>query len=637
MRFGIPIPHLEYEYSQKLLEGVKQYVKDTGNDFLVYSSKEPEARESDYSYQEWSIVKFLNKNNIDGAVIPMPALSRYVGEKKMADIVKDFSSQFPVVSIVSQVDEVPSLIVNSEKSFKNLIEHLIFEHGRKKILFMGIDCQSNDIRDRLVYFREVMEKRNIEIPEHHVIYADYTFLSATETMQRHFPTRDSVDFDAVVCVTDELALGAMTYLTSLGFSVPEDICITGFDNTIRASYSYPSLTTIDQNVPRQCYTGIKILEDKVTGKNVNLLNVIHSECSFRASCGCLPKNSNYIFRKQDGTYVSRNKDFYSNAFSALFLRNDQNIRILDFIEELQSSLSLEVMCSRLEKYLTSFEINHCALCLYEKPVQIEEGDAFELPSKARIYYASDNNSSHKVIDSKEYFDCEEKLLPGDMLDSFKGVSIVKTIYHGKLQYGYMILSLGSYDCSEYMIIYSLLSKFISSAYEVSQLELKNNNLAILSKTDELTGLLNRRGFMYAAQQELNIAAGIGKSGLVIYGDIDGLKYINDTFGHDAGDRAIKAEVELLKKTFRAADTMGRLGGDEFAILSISLSKRTFEKLKEKLDELCADWNRNTNEEFKLSISLGAFEFDSKNYNLTHLLKLADMELYKIKREKKAGN
>ena len=81
--------------------------------------------------------------------------------------------------------------------------------------------------------------------------------------------------------------------------------------------------------------------------------------------------------------------------------------------------------------------------------------------------------------------------------------------------------------------------------------------------------------MLAAQQELSLAAELGKTGLVIYGDIDGLKKINDTYGHDAGDRAILAEVELLRKTFRAADTIGRLGGDEFAILSISLSMTHF--------------------------------------------------------------
>lgn len=634
MRFGIPIPHLEYEYSQKLLEGVRRYAKDSGNDVLVFSSKEPDAEENEYAYQEWFISKFINNANLDGAVFPTAALCRYCGLEKVKDIVREVNVYLPVVSIVSEISEIPSLIVNSESAFKNLVRHLIDAHGKKEILFMGIDCESQDIRDRLTFFKEVMEEKNIEIPEHHIIYGDYIFDSAVAAMKKNFPTKESVDFDAVVCVTDELALGTMTYLTSLGFSIPEDICVTGFDNTVRSLYSYPSLTTVNQDVPGQCYKGFNILERSVTGKKINMLNVMQSECSYRASCGCLPKNSNFVNKTENGTYISRNEDFFSRAFTSFFVRNDQNIWVLHFVEELQSSLSLEMLCSRLENYLYSFDINQSALCLYENPVEVLPGESFNAPSMARIYYMSDRMSGTKIIDSKDYFDCEKKLLPDNMLDDFKGVQIVKAIYHGKFQYGYMILSMGSYDCAEYIMIYSLICKFIASAFDVSKYEEKNISLAKLSKTDELTGILNRRGFLLAAQQELNIAASLGKKGLVIYGDMDGLKKINDTYGHDAGDRAIIAEVELLKKTFRAADTMARLGGDEFAILSISLDLGVFEKLKKRLDELCEEWNSTSNEEFNISISLGAACFDSENYNLAKLLKQADAEQYKEKKRKK---
>lgn len=634
MRFGIAVPHLEYEYSQKLLEGVRQYVTETDNDVFIFSTKEPDAEESEYAYQEWFVSKFINNRNIDGVVFPTAALGRYCGEQKMKNIIREINKTLPVVSIISEIDGIPSLIVDSENAFKNMIEHLVREHGRSNILFMGIDCESQDIRDRLTYFKEIMEDMDLKVPDHHIIYGDYIFESAIAAMKKNFPTRESVDFDAVVCVTDELALGTMTYLSSLGFSVPEDICVTGFDNTVRSLYSYPSLTTVNQNVPGQCYEGFKILEKFVNGKKVSKLNVMQSECSYRASCGCIPKNSNFINKTEKGSFISRNEDFYSRAFASFFVHNDQNLRVLNFVDELQSSLSLEMLCSRLEKYLYSFDINQSALCLYDHPLEVSHGEDYRAPSMARIYYSSDRLAGVKIIDSKDYFDCEKKLLPDGMLDRFKGIQVVKSIFHGKYQYGYMILSLGSYDCAEYIMIYSLICKFIASAFDVTSYEEKNTNLAELSKTDELTGILNRRGFMIAAQQELNIAASLGKKGLVVYGDMDGLKNINDTYGHDAGDRAIRAEVELLKKTFRAADTMARLGGDEFAILSISLDLGTFEKLKKKLDDLCDEWNRNSNEEFRFSISLGAVSFDSENYNLTQLLKLADAEQYKEKKRRK---
>lgn len=318
-----------------------------------------------------------------------------------------------------------------------------------------------------------------------------------------------------------------------------------------------------------------------------------------------------------------------------------NLKFLEFIEELQSSLSLERLALRTEWYLRNFDIKQCAICLYPAPVLVLPNEEYNLPTKARLFYFKNESKNKTIVDDKNYFNCTEKLLPDDMIDELKGIQIVKMIYHGEYQYGYMIMYSSFFDGADYQLLFSLFSKFISSAYTVtmsekkqSNLEQTNLNLSILSKTDELTGILNRRGFLFTAQQQLNIAASLNQTGLVIYGDIDGLKYINDTFGHDAGDRAILAEVELLTKTFRNADIIGRLGGDEFAILSISLSLDVFKKLKQRLEEFCKEWNENSNEPFSISISLGAVEVEKANYNLLELLKKADTEQYKEKRSKK---
>ena len=92
----------------------------------------------------------------------------------------------------------------------------------------------------------------------------------------------------------------------------------------------------------------------------------------------------------------------------------------------------------------------------------------------------------------------------------------------------------------------------------------------------------------------------------------------------------------MRKTFRAADTIGRLGGDEFAILSISLTMTHFLVIKKRLEDLCDEWNKNTSEEFRISISLGAAVFNNENCILSDLLKAADEEQYKEKKSKKAA-
>ena len=156
---------------------------------------------------------------------------------------------------------------------------------------------------------------------------------------------------------------------------------------------------------------------------------------------------------------------------------------------------------------------------------------------------------------------------------------------------------------------------------------------MISKTDELTGLLNRRGFMEMGQQTMDIALLLKQGGMVIFGDMDGLKGINDNFGHDAGDRAIKAEAEILKNNFRASDIVGRLGGDEFVIVAAGLTEPRLAEIRKSIDAACQAWNIVNNEGFELSISLGCKKISSDQASLEEILKEADSLLYEEKRRK----
>lgn len=642
MRLGIPLTHIEYEYSQKMLDGVIDFVKKTDNDFFVFISKEPRASEREFSYQEWAVSKFFNKQNLDGLLLPTSALNRYASEEEIHNLVQKFSKELPTFSMSGKIDGVPSLTVDVRDVFKHFVNHIIKKHNRKHFAFMGIDCNSEDVLLRYKLFREVLKENNIDFDEKLLLFGSYTVDSAVVTMNNHFKCKEDITFDALICVTDEMALGVIDYLSQLGINVPKDVIVTGFDNTIHSLYCIPSLTTVDQRVSYQVSYSAALLEKMVNGECVPEHTEIRPSCCFRASCGCLDRyETRYTAIDENEKFIFCEEKFFNKIYSSLFDKRDLNLKFLEFIEELQSNLSLERLALRTEWYLRNFDIKQCAICLYPAPVPVLPNEEYNLPTKARLFYFKNESKNKTIVDDKNYFNCTEKLLPDDMIDELKGIQIVKMIYHGEYQYGYMIMYSSFFDGADYQLLFSLFSKFISSAYTVtmsekkqSNLEQTNLNLSILSKTDELTGILNRRGFLFTAQQQLNIAASLNQTGLVIYGDIDGLKYINDTFGHDAGDRAILAEVELLTKTFRNADIIGRLGGDEFAILSISLSLDVFKKLKQRLEEFCKEWNENSNEPFNISISLGAVEFEKANYNLLELLKKADTEQYKEKRSKK---
>jgi two-component system cell cycle response regulator len=173
---------------------------------------------------------------------------------------------------------------------------------------------------------------------------------------------------------------------------------------------------------------------------------------------------------------------------------------------------------------------------------------------------------------------------------------------------------------------------------VLQLELAEVELRSLSLTDDLTGLCNRRGFFVHAEQYLKTSRRLGKQFLLFYADMDGLKQINDTLGHDEGSQAIKKVGEILKETFREADIVARLGGDEFAVLVTDVDRNERESIRTRLQEILRNHNERGISPYLLSLSLGivCVDLDTITATVDELIAQADQKMYDQKREKQQG-
>jgi diguanylate cyclase (GGDEF)-like protein len=155
-------------------------------------------------------------------------------------------------------------------------------------------------------------------------------------------------------------------------------------------------------------------------------------------------------------------------------------------------------------------------------------------------------------------------------------------------------------------------------------------------TDELTGLLNRRGFYALSEQQCKIADRDNPGLSLIYADLDNLKIINDRFGHKEGDRALIDIANIFKKTFRKSDIIGRTGGDEFAVFLTGISKPTIENISlNHVQDNLKIHNKQSNRGYELSVSMGIAYYDPA-YPLTidELIIQADKLMYEKKSAKK---
>ncbi len=161
------------------------------------------------------------------------------------------------------------------------------------------------------------------------------------------------------------------------------------------------------------------------------------------------------------------------------------------------------------------------------------------------------------------------------------------------------------------------------------------SLRKLALTDDLTKLYNRRGFLLFGEQYLKLSERLKRKAILLYIDVDNLKWINDNLGHSEGDRALIEIASILKKISRKSDILARIGGDEFVLLGLETGESNSSALLRRIRERLEAKDKKRHLPYNLSISMGVAVYDPDNpLSLRSLLEEADKKMYEEKRRKK---
>lgn len=171
--------------------------------------------------------------------------------------------------------------------------------------------------------------------------------------------------------------------------------------------------------------------------------------------------------------------------------------------------------------------------------------------------------------------------------------------------------------------------------EIAERKKLEEKFRTASITDELTGLLNRRGFLVIAQKQVDIAKRDKRNFSILYMDLNEMKKINDEFGHKEGDQALVDIATILKKTYRASDSIARMGGDEFIVLITDPHSSTIEKtVAQHIQDNLRIHNQQTEKGYRLAVSMGMVHYDPERpCSLEELLARADELMYQHKLHK----
>jgi len=205
------------------------------------------------------------------------------------------------------------------------------------------------------------------------------------------------------------------------------------------------------------------------------------------------------------------------------------------------------------------------------------------------------------------------------------------LHHGENGFRWVVES-----GSPYRGIDGRFAGYISSCLDIHDRKALQDTLETISVSDDLTGLLNRRGFFTLAQQQIKLASRAKRRLYLIYGDLDGLKKVNDTLGHAAGDLLLVETARLLQEVFRESDIIARLGGDEFAVLLTEDSTTPDTSvILDRLRGAISAHNERAPGGPQISLSIGLQAYDPGTpSSFDRLISQADALMYEEKKMKK---
>ena len=158
-----------------------------------------------------------------------------------------------------------------------------------------------------------------------------------------------------------------------------------------------------------------------------------------------------------------------------------------------------------------------------------------------------------------------------------------------------------------------------------------NRLYEDSIEDQLTGLYNRRGFLSLAKDAIRLMD--EPSYHILFIDMDKMKDINDEYGHDVGDNALKEASRILRTSFREGDIISRYGGDEFIVFVSSIKDDVIEDIKDRIESSACKFNENDNSKYNLGLTIGHAKYDNdEKESLQQVINRADKDMYLNKME-----
>lgn len=595
-------------YTKVIFDGIERYASEADVEIHAVNAY---GADVEYFVKEAETFLLIDVRQYDGVMM----LFNGVGTKEFLDRYSDECKKYniPAVSIDIQVPGIGYCGIDNYSSTYAMVEHLINEHHVTRLQFIGGPEDHPDSLERAKAFCDCLESHGLEpyAVKHYGFRRSSGMAAYQEMKESGRPMAE-----AYVCANDFSALGFCTAAKEDGLEPPKDFLITGFDNTEEARNYFPTITSIDRNLDGLGYNSILHLVDIIEGRQeMDAKKYISGVVIKGGTCGC----------EKDRDLASQ----YLALNEVLMKRNVNDTLQKGTRERLCGNNSFEQYQEELRqcienKGLVDYRIG-VSHCILDPNNTMTEG----YDEIMDVYGANSYVQLHR----------SQGLIPDDFRDDNTKIYWFGTLHCKERTLGYSLFKYtpSLMDFQYHRTLNETASLAVENIKEAMILSMVNKKLESLYILDSLTGLYNRFGYNSFAGTLYRENSG---KIYVVYIDMDNLKTLNDNYGHDYGDIALKGIAEAIRNVYTDTDIHVRMGGDEFLVMGPFVNEEELLIKEKKMEEYLLEYTERMKLPIKLEASMGhSFNEKAENMGTTKLeslLQFADGNMYEKKQKKRSN-
>ena len=641
---GCFINNPEAQYQTRVLNGLMAQCEAYGYDLAVFSPMVDVTHYfKEYLNGDQNIFYLANFDYLDAVVLVSTPLLSYDGGMEGINKVRRLLSKKcrkPVIVLDTPVDDYEVIETDDITSMSEITAHILDVHvcDPDKIHFLtGTEGHVVSARRTLGCENEY-KRRGLNFDKSRLFYGDFWYTGGYAHADRILSGQLALP-QAIIVHSEHMAMGLINRLSENGIKIPEDVIVTGYDATNEGMLNKISVTSYFPKVSQMAAAAVDRLHS-ILEPDAPLIPYVGDEGSIRtaASCGCGINLDSFREYIKNSTY-RQNLDYTQG-----FIQDNNNVSLLIesyMMEDITRSETMEECLKRIYERTYLFRpYNHFYLCLRENwlDMNVLMGNGYPETMSCAVHAMPEgvegrDTADLHYLDDGSYRFATELMLP--QLHEYREKPNV--FYFVPVHFQGNTLGYGVLQCDLSLRVNptSLFRNWVRYVNTGLEMVRMRNKLLTFSLTESMTGLYNRRG-MELRINEMFMNASDKDSCFVMLIDMDGLKQINDKFGHGEGDAAIVAVSSVARSVLGKNEIAVRAGGDEFYIIGVGDYNE--EKIKSKaglVEYYINEKNRNSSKGYDLSVSIGScVKPVSEGFKIEQIIRIADDAMYVNKTERK---